>query len=68
VVTKDKAAVWTDSRYFIQAEAQLDKTYWTLMKSGEKEVPSIENWLASELRADAVVAATAKFVSISCFN
>lgn len=34
VVTQDKAALWTDSRYFLQGEQQLDKKYWILMKSG----------------------------------
>lgn len=30
----DKALLWTDARYHIQAEAQLDHEYWTLMKTG----------------------------------
>jgi len=39
VVTKDKALVWTDSRYYLQAESQLNTTYdktWTLMKGCTK--------------------------------
>ena len=36
VVTMDEAAVWTDGRYFIQAERELDCN-WLLMKQGEKE-------------------------------
>lgn len=34
VITTDKAAIWTDGRYFLQAEKQLDDN-WILMKDGE---------------------------------
>lgn len=33
VVTTEKAALWTDSRYYLQADQQLDSKYWILMKS-----------------------------------
>lgn len=32
----ENAAVWVDSRYHLQAENQLDKQFWTLMKEGIK--------------------------------
>lgn len=35
VVTEAIAALWTDSRYFIAAETQLDLDLWQLMKSGK---------------------------------
>lgn len=34
VIAEQVAALWTDSRYFLQAEEQLNAAYWTLMKSG----------------------------------
>ena len=34
IVTDTKAALWTDGRYYLQAESQLDSN-WTLMKDGE---------------------------------
>lgn len=34
IVTESKAALWTDGRYFLQAEKQLDSN-WTLMKTGD---------------------------------
>lgn len=34
VVTLDRAAVWTDGRYFLQAENELDCN-WILMKMGK---------------------------------
>lgn len=33
VVTETKAALWTDGRYYLQAESQLDSN-WLLMKDG----------------------------------
>ena len=34
LVTADKALLWTDGRYHLQASKQLDAN-WTLMKQGE---------------------------------
>uniref|UniRef100_A0A0D9WWP6 Aminopeptidase P N-terminal domain-containing protein n=1 Tax=Leersia perrieri TaxID=77586 RepID=A0A0D9WWP6_9ORYZ len=44
VVTKDKAALWTDGRYFLQAEKELSHD-WTLMRSGNNGVPTTSEWL-----------------------
>ena len=33
VITMNKAGMWTDGRYFLQAEMQMDDN-WTLMKMG----------------------------------
>ncbi|XP_052709369.1 uncharacterized protein LOC128184084 isoform X3 [Crassostrea angulata] len=48
VVTRDQAAVWTDGRYFLQAENELDCN-WILMKMGESGVPSSTEWMISVL-------------------
>ena len=48
VVSLDTAAFWTDSRYYTQAEEQLDCTNWLLMRDGSVGVPSLINWLVSE--------------------
>lgn len=48
IVTMTKAALWTDGRYFLQAEAEMDCN-WILMKKGEKDVPSSTEWLISVL-------------------
>ncbi len=50
VVTLDDAAVWTDSRYFIAAEEQLQGTGFKLMKDGLPQTPSVTEWLADKLR------------------
>lgn len=49
VVLKDKAALWTDGRYFIQAEEQLKGSSIELMKSGQPNVPEITEYLYNNL-------------------
>ena len=44
VVTLEKAALWTDSRYFLAAGQQLEGTPFTLMKDGLPDTPSIGGW------------------------
>ena len=51
LVTLDAALLWTDGRYFVQAAAQLAGTAFTLMKSSEPGVPTLEEWVATEQRA-----------------
>lgn len=48
VVTKDHAALWTDGRYFLQAENQLG-VHWQLMRAGMPGVPSYVEWLRDQL-------------------
>ncbi|MFV0417360.1 MAG: aminopeptidase P family protein [Dysgonomonas sp.] len=49
VITRDKAGLWTDSRYFLQAADQLSGTEIELFKDGLPTTPSIEEWLTTEL-------------------
>ncbi|XP_062613274.1 LOW QUALITY PROTEIN: xaa-Pro aminopeptidase 1-like [Saccostrea cucullata] len=48
IVTQTQAALWTDARYFLQAEDEMDCN-WILMKLGETGVPSATEWLVSVL-------------------
>lgn len=48
IVTMKEAALWTDSRYFLQAEEQLKGTPFELMRQGEEGVPSPECWLSTK--------------------
>lgn len=50
VVLKDKAALFTDGRYFIQAAKQLQGSDITLMKMGEPKVPTLEEYVRQELK------------------
>lgn len=49
VVTQKEACLWTDGRYFVQAETEMDGSGILLMKMGEEGVPSIEAYVKSEL-------------------
>ena len=50
VITLDDAGLWTDSRYFIQAEEQLADTGIRLFKDRLPETPSVAEWLGSILK------------------
>lgn len=52
VVTIDDAALWTDSRYFLQAEEQLAGTGFRLMKLKIEGTPTISQWLGRKLAAN----------------
>ena len=51
-VTQDAAALWTDGRYFLQAEAQLAGSGITLMREGIDGVPKLPAWLKAHLPAE----------------
>lgn len=45
VITMNEAKLWTDSRYFLQAEKELAHSEFELMKMGEDDYPTIEEYL-----------------------
>jgi hypothetical protein len=45
VITLNTALLWTDGRYYLQADTQLDSKYWSLMKMGPSDI-SLQDWLA----------------------
>lgn len=49
VVTADAAALWTDGRYFLQAESELAGSGIVLMREGEPGTPEITEWLCQRL-------------------
>lgn len=55
VVTADKAILWADSRYFLQAERQLEGTGIELYKIALPGTPTIVEFLCSELKKDQTV-------------
>lgn len=50
VITHDAALLWTDGRYFLQAEKQLSPD-WALMRMGTEGCPDIPDWLAANVPA-----------------
>ncbi|MDR0413250.1 MAG: aminopeptidase P family protein [Dysgonamonadaceae bacterium] len=75
LVTTGKAGLWTDSRYFLQAEEELRGTGIDLFKAGLPGTPSPEEWLSAELSPGdtvgfegAVFAASEALALIASFN
>lgn len=52
VITMDKAGLWTDGRYFVQAEEQLSGSEIKLYRMGEPEFPTLYEFLEEELPVD----------------
>lgn len=55
IVTKDHAGLWTDSRYFLQAEEELSDSEFELHKIIKQGTPEHETWLADHLNQNATV-------------
>lgn len=55
VVTQDHAGIWTDSRYFIQAERELATSEVELHKQGVPHAPEHVEWITQQLREGATV-------------
>ena len=51
VVTPSDAGLWTDGRYYIQAERQLEGSTITLFRQGTEGVPTIEEWLEKNIQS-----------------
>ncbi|EEB12561.1 Xaa-Pro aminopeptidase 2 precursor, putative [Pediculus humanus corporis] len=68
VVTLKSAALWTDSRYYIQADDETDCN-WIVMRMGLSSTPSIEKWLlSSELKSGDFVSSDPKILSYEKWN
>ncbi|QIG88791.1 aminopeptidase P family protein [Chryseobacterium sp. POL2] len=59
VITKDKAGVWTDGRYFVQAAEELKDSTIELMKEGVEGTPQFVDWIISEIPKGGKVAVNA---------
>lgn len=62
-VTANAAALWTDSRYFLQAERELASSGVKLMKMGVPGTPGQIQWLASQLPKNGKVGVNPQVVS-----
>lgn len=63
LITREKALLWTDGRYFIQAEKQLQNTGIELMKSGEEGVPTLEAYIQDNLCEGETLCLDGKMIS-----
>lgn len=63
VITHNKAGLWTDSRYFLQAMDELSGSEIILFKDRLPETPSIADWLLSELKEEDCIGIDGKVFS-----
>lgn len=68
VITTQGGGLWTDGRYYIQAEEQLHGTGLNLFKARQPETPSIPKWLASTLEADSTIAVDGRSISYAFYQ
>lgn len=65
VITENKAGLWTDSRYFLQAERELEGSGIELFKMGIAGTPAIEEWLLNTLPKKAEIGVDARLFSVN---
>lgn len=63
IVTKEEAGLWTDGRYFIQAEEELKTSEIKLFKMNEEGVPTTEEYLLAKLPQGSKLGFDGKVVS-----
>lgn len=63
IVTANKALLFTDGRYFLQAGQQLEPSVWTLMKQGEPNVPTWQEYLSKNLPPKSKIGMDASLIS-----
>ncbi|MDO5707221.1 MAG: aminopeptidase P family protein [Andreesenia angusta] len=68
LVEADKAILWTDGRYFIQAENELKNSEIKLYRMGEKKYPSLKRYIRDALKNQKKIGIYGKLISISEFE
>ena len=68
VISKEWSGLWTDSRYYLQAEQELEGTNIKLFKDGLKETPSIADKIKQSLPEGSTVGVDGQMISINEFN
>ena len=63
IVTLEEAGLWTDGRYFIQAEKQLEGTGIKLFKMGEEGVPTTDEYLYQSIPEGKVLGFDGRLIS-----
>ena len=65
LVMKEEAYLWTDGRYFLQAESELKDSGITLMKMGESGVTNLDELLEEKMKKDEVLGFNGSLLSFS---
>lgn len=68
LVLPDRADLWTDGRYFLQAAAQLEGSGITLRREGEKDTPTLEAFLCEQLAPGQCLAFDGRVVTARRFH
>lgn len=66
VVTTDKALLWTDSRYYLQAGIELKDSTIELMRESDIDCPSVVDWLAENVQG--LVGVNPEMFSVNDFS
>ncbi len=64
IISMDEAGLWTDGRYFIQAEHELKDSGIKLFKMGEEGVPTIEEYLLEKLPKNSTIGFDGRVMSV----
>lgn len=67
VISLDKAALFTDGRYYIQAEKQLCGTGIDLMRSGMEGVPTVEEYIVNLMKNGGTLAFDGRCIDASFY-
>ncbi|RLC05649.1 MAG: aminopeptidase P family protein [Deltaproteobacteria bacterium] len=65
VITREHAILWTDFRYYIQAEKQIVGSGFELYKMGEPDVPTFQKWLTDLLKPGDTIGIDANVFSMA---
>ena len=68
VITHDKAILWADGRYYIQAAKEIENTEIELYKMGQPSVPTFTEYLKTTLSNKSVVGFDGKVISLSQYK
>ena len=68
LVTLDKALLWTDSRYYLQAGIQLEGTTVSLMRESDIDCPKIEDWLIDNYKSQITVGVNPEMWSVDSYK
>ncbi|KAK9874996.1 hypothetical protein WA026_005809 [Henosepilachna vigintioctopunctata] len=62
IVTQNKAVLWTDGRYHLEADDQMSCD-WLLMRSGQRDIPTMSEWLKKEFPKGGRIGVDPKLIS-----
>ena len=65
VITMTDAGLWTDARYFLQAEKQLEGSTVTLYKMAEEGVPTVTEYIEKTLKEGEIIGFDGRVINSS---